>query len=311
MSLSTSTQYLIAKSNWTAPFEYQEEHSGKKVRTVLTHTLADVYQLDPARTEILCQVVEKFNSASLIHDDVLDRDKTRRGAPSVWAKYGVATALNSGMHGYIKGLQMLAEINNIELMKIGIRSLEELHIGQCCDTQVSDGDALPTLDEYKFIAKTNTGCFFLFILNGCQCLKPLDKNLHKELEKLLLELAVYYRYINDYCDINHEPHFKKKGFAPDLEGGPKSFLMILAKVMLIKQKRTHEQKRKIILEWGNAQVFTKALAMMEDSFENIQLHLNNCRKFSGTRDITSLDTFLQAVHFLQSPSDNYYEKLVR
>lgn len=310
MSLPTSSQYLTAKSNWASAFEYQEQHSGKQVRTALTFALADLYQLEPIHAQVLCHVVEKFNTASLVHDDIVDQDPTRRGAPAVWAKYGVGTALISGMYGYIAGLQELGQLHNTDLMDIGLKSLEALHIGQHLDTQVSDGRVLPTVDEYRFIAQTNTGCFFLFILDACQRINALDKNLYLELESLLLELAVYYRYVNDYCDINHVPHFQKKGFAPDLEGGPKSILMILANKVLTKQKRTDEQKRQIILEFGNAGVFAEATALMEASFKRVQQHFAIAKRLSSAGNFNALEIFLQEVHFHQSQSDNYYLSLI-
>lgn len=311
MSLHTSPRYLAAKSNWASPFEYQERHSGKKVRTALTFALADLYRLEPEDAQALCDVVEKFNTASLVHDDIVDQDSTRRGAPAVWVEFGMETALISGMFGYIDGLQTLARLHNIELMEVGLQSLEALHIGQYLDTQVSNGSVLPTMDDYRFIAQANTGCFFLFILDACQCIKAQDEKLHQELKKLLLELAIYYRYVNDYCDINHVPHFKKKGFAPDLEGGPKSFLMIIAKKMLSKQKITDEHKRRIILEFGKAGVFVKANALMEDSFKTIQQHLDMSRKLLPTGNFTSLESFLQEVRFQQNQYDDCYASLIR
>ncbi|MHC8410855.1 polyprenyl synthetase family protein [Pseudomonas sp. Hz4] len=311
MPLPLSTQYLSAKSSWALPFEYQEQHAGMQVRTALTFALAALYRVKPIQAQALCHVVEKFNTASLVHDDIVDQDRTRRGAPSVWVKFGVGTALISGMYGYIDGLQRLSELHNFDLIEIGLKSLEALHIGQYLDTQVSDGDVLPTLGEYRFIAQTNTGCFFLFILESCQYIQALDEQIYLELEALMLELAVYYRYVNDYCDINHTPHFKKKGFAPDLEGGPKSFLMILANNPLIKQKRTDEQKRKIILKFGNDGVFAEAITVMEDSYKQLQQHFETVRTLSDDRNLNPLKAFLNDVHFQQSRSDNYYESLIR
>ncbi|VVP66762.1 hypothetical protein PS918_00443 [Pseudomonas fluorescens] len=309
MSLSHATQYASAKSSWASPFEYQEQHAGKKVRTDLTLALAALYRVAPSTAQVLCHVVEKFNTASLVHDDIVDQDLMRRGAPSVWVKYGVGTALISGMYGYIHGLQKLGGLHNIDLMDAGLKSLEALHVGQYLDTQVSDGTVLPTLEEYRFIAQTNTGCFFLFILESLQRLHALDKCIYSELKAMMIELAVYYRYVNDYCDINHIPHFQKKGFAPDLEGGPKSFLMILANTALPKQKRTDQQKRQIILEFGRAGVFSAAIAVMEGSFKQMQRSLEAIRNLSPDQNFAPLEVFLQNVHFQQNPADNFYENL--
>jgi geranylgeranyl diphosphate synthase type II len=71
---------------------------GKRVRPVLCLATADTVG---ARVEDLlpaAAAVELVHSFSLVHDDLpaLDDDRERRGAPSVWAKYGEATAILAG-----------------------------------------------------------------------------------------------------------------------------------------------------------------------------------------------------------------------
>ncbi|MBF4557487.1 polyprenyl synthetase family protein [Pseudomonas sp. p50] len=311
MTTLPASNYLTAKSHWASPFKYQEHYVGKNIRTHLAYALVELYQLKQSVAQTLSQVVEKFNTASLVHDDLIDQDRIRRGAPSVWAKFGKGTALVSGMYGYIEGLQKLGELNDLPLVNIGIRSLETLHVGQYLDIQASNGHVLPTLEEYRLIAEANTGCFFLFLLDSCQHLHAMKEELYMELKSLLLELSVYYRYVNDYCDLNHIPHFKKKGFAPDLEGGPKSFVMILANKTLIKKKLTDKQKREIIIAFGNAAVFSEALTVMEASFDQVQHNFANIRCLSEDRNCHALNAFLESVHFQQHPQDNYFNNMNR
>jgi geranylgeranyl diphosphate synthase type II len=71
---------------------------GKRVRPVLCLATGDAVG---ARVEDLlpaAAAVELVHSFSLVHDDLpaLDDDRERRGAPSVWAKYGEATATLAG-----------------------------------------------------------------------------------------------------------------------------------------------------------------------------------------------------------------------
>ena len=54
--------------------------------------------------EDLCEAVECFHKASLIHDDIQDGDEERYGRPTVWKEHGVALAIAAGdwlvAHGY-------------------------------------------------------------------------------------------------------------------------------------------------------------------------------------------------------------------
>jgi geranylgeranyl diphosphate synthase, type II len=71
---------------------------GKRIRPVLCLATGDAVG---ARVENLlpaAAAVELVHSFSLVHDDLpaLDDDRERRGAPSVWAHYGEATAILAG-----------------------------------------------------------------------------------------------------------------------------------------------------------------------------------------------------------------------
>jgi geranylgeranyl diphosphate synthase type II len=71
---------------------------GKRIRPVLCLATGDAVG---ARVEDLlpaAAAVELVHSFSLVHDDLpaLDDDRERRGAPSVWAHYGEATAILAG-----------------------------------------------------------------------------------------------------------------------------------------------------------------------------------------------------------------------
>lgn len=306
-----SKWYLNARAQWFEPFRYQERVPGKLVRTELTWALSALYGLPSAQTHALCAAIEEMNLSSLIHDDLLDGDALRRGIPAVWKHYGAEVALVSGMVGYLDGLRILTELNDLNVVRAGIQSLEQLHVGQYLDAKVSAGDTLPTLEEYGRIAQANTGCFFVFPLKACQCLKLLESKTYSLLERMMLLMGIYYRYTNDYCDINHIPHFEKKGFAMDLEGGPKSFLMILAGKALIKGSLTPEQKKQIIRSYGDAGVFDAALRLMEDTYGQLLRYLDAIKQRNSTVDIHALERFLLSIHFQPEPDDDYYKQVLR
>jgi geranylgeranyl pyrophosphate synthase len=69
---------------------------GGRTRARLTLAAADARGLDPADAEPAACAVELIHNASLVHDDLMDGDTTRRGRPTVWAAHGRDTALLLG-----------------------------------------------------------------------------------------------------------------------------------------------------------------------------------------------------------------------
>jgi geranylgeranyl pyrophosphate synthase len=71
---------------------------GKRVRAVICLATAEAAGADAETALPAAAAVELVQAFSLVHDDLpaLDHDETRRGRPSVWARYGEATAVLAG-----------------------------------------------------------------------------------------------------------------------------------------------------------------------------------------------------------------------
>ncbi len=71
---------------------------GKRVRPVLCLATGEALGGSLERLLPAAAAVELVHSFSLVHDDLpaLDDDRERRGAPSVWAKHGEASAILAG-----------------------------------------------------------------------------------------------------------------------------------------------------------------------------------------------------------------------
>ena len=72
------------------------EAQGKRIRPLLVllssaASGSDWQQALPAAT-----AVELLHNFSLIHDDIQDQSLERRGRPTIWAKWGIAQAINAG-----------------------------------------------------------------------------------------------------------------------------------------------------------------------------------------------------------------------
>ena len=88
---------------------------GKMLRPRLTliaaATLGDEH-LDERRTLLLATAVEMLHNASLLHDDVIDTADTRRGQPSVNARWGNATAVLVGDWLLAQIMRLLDEVDD-------------------------------------------------------------------------------------------------------------------------------------------------------------------------------------------------------
>lgn len=112
-------------------------HMGKLLRPNLVLFTAE--QLGGELNQALPAALglELIHNFSLIHDDVQDGDRTRRGCPTVWSRYGVAQAINAG-----DLMQALAITKALHAGKDAVKKLLEATIemieGQGLDLDVEE-----------------------------------------------------------------------------------------------------------------------------------------------------------------------------
>ena len=112
----------------------------------------------PRRTLLLAVAVEMLHNASLLHDDVIDRDITRRGQPSVNARWNNAVAVLVGDYHLVSIMQLLDEIGERQVSQRfneTVKSRVEAELLQ----QELDTEHL-TLDSYLRIIDGKTANLF-------------------------------------------------------------------------------------------------------------------------------------------------------
>ena len=75
---------------------YHLSAGGQRVRAKMALQAGLAVGLSTTNAIAIAATVELLHNASLIHDDIQDRDEVRRGQQTVWVRYGVNTAICAG-----------------------------------------------------------------------------------------------------------------------------------------------------------------------------------------------------------------------
>ncbi|MFJ1971916.1 family 2 encapsulin nanocompartment cargo protein polyprenyl transferase [Streptomyces sp. NPDC087903] len=145
-------------------------NAGKAIRPALVLTAAAALGGQPARAASLraAAAVELVHNFTLLHDDVMDRDTTRRHRPTAWTVFGDADAILAGDALQALALGLLAEDPHPASAAAAARlaaCVMELCAGQHTDTDMerrAPGEV--TLGEVLTMAEAKTGA-----LLGCAC----------------------------------------------------------------------------------------------------------------------------------------------
>lgn len=145
-------------------------NAGKAIRPALVLTAATALGGERARASALraAAAVELVHNFTLLHDDVMDRDTTRRHRPTAWTVFGDPDAILAGDALQALALRLLAEDPHPAHSAAAARLADcvvELCAGQHADTAMEKlGPGEVTLDEVLAMAEAKTGA-----LLGCAC----------------------------------------------------------------------------------------------------------------------------------------------
>ncbi|MEM9382673.1 MAG: polyprenyl synthetase family protein [Planctomycetota bacterium] len=155
-----------------------------------------IYEVMP-----IAVAVELLHNASLVHDDLQDADRERRGAPTVWAKYDKPTALLLGDTLIARSFGELAKLHTPHLGDL-TRSLADcvsgLARGQCSDG-AGERDTRWTVEAYEELARAKTGLLFALPVElVCMHARPTDVEAAGEAFRLL---GVAFQIFDDLADV--------------------------------------------------------------------------------------------------------------
>jgi geranylgeranyl diphosphate synthase type I len=136
--------------------------------------IAEALGVEPGRLAPFGAACEMLHNASLVHDDVQDGDRLRRGQPTVWKKFGFAQAINLGDAMIACAVLLMHRLDaRPELRERVVRRmfLEVLRVieGQVQDLDLKRHDHV-TLDDYLRMVEGKTSRLFALPLSGAAML---------------------------------------------------------------------------------------------------------------------------------------------
>ncbi|MEU0849628.1 MULTISPECIES: family 2 encapsulin nanocompartment cargo protein polyprenyl transferase [Streptomyces] len=209
-------------------------NAGKAIRPALVLTSAAALGGAGARAAAVraAAAVELVHNFTLLHDDVMDRDATRRHRATAWAVFGDADAILAGDALQALALRLLATDPHPASAAAAVRLADcvvELCEGQQVDTAMERrGPHEVTLGETLAMAEAKTGA-----LLGCACaLGALYAGAADEdvqaLDAFGREAGLAFQLIDDVIGIWGDPGHTGKPAGADLAARKKSLPVVAA-----------------------------------------------------------------------------------
>jgi geranylgeranyl diphosphate synthase type II len=185
--------------------QYHLHSGGSRTRAKLTAQTALSLGIDQADAIVLATIPELFHNASLIHDDIQDRGGMRRGQPSVWKKFGAATAICAGDFLISAAYSALAELSdprNLGKLTAHIHQrIKWIIDGQMADLYPDDGTEKDALQRYQRAVARKSGYLLAMPLTCPMIYANAEAQAIEHGENASLHYAIAYQMYDDLADM--------------------------------------------------------------------------------------------------------------
>lgn len=184
---------------------YHMDTGGKRLRALLPLAVGEALGVDAAKLVAFGAACEMLHNATLVHDDLQDGDRVRRGKPTVWVEFGQARAINLGDAMFYWSLLILMRLDadaqrRENLSKRLLRETLRVIDGQDREFLLKDLAAPTMADYFKMVEGKTSGLFALPMAGAAEfCAAPAE--LVAALERAAGHLGVLFQIQDDVLDL--------------------------------------------------------------------------------------------------------------
>jgi len=228
---------------------------GKRLRPMLFLLCANSKtNCPPEKTMPLATALELIHTASLVHDDIIDTSKKRRGVETANSKYGAQIAVLVGDYLFAKAFQLVAKNNyGAQVQLILSKLVKNLCVGEIMqDRSLFE---VPTMTEYYTHINLKTAIF----LSSCCRLGGIVAQMdEREIENLTAYgsgLGLAFQIIDDLLDFFGDEKITGKPRGGDLKSG----VITLPVIRALEVSDESETLKKIVTGGGDVEAAIKII----------------------------------------------------
>lgn len=255
---------------------------GKRLRPAIVFLCSQFNENGRQSTKKAALAVELIHVASLVHDDIMDGAKIRRGKPTVYSKWGDQVALRIGDYLFAQAFLLLSETGNFSAISALSKAVRKLSEGE--------------IEQFKSAFQYNQALSYYFKKISCKTAALFrasaelgaifggaNKSCIAALGNFGENLGLAFQIYDDILDVEAKEKELGKSLGTDLRDGTLTLPIIIA------LKETKSQRL--------ANIFTRKNCTEEDIKEGLNIIASTkaavkakeqAKKFIG-KGITSLE----------------------
>src|SRR5579864_9251942 len=253
--------------------EYLRGGGGKRIRPALLLLSSKLFNYQGRGAIKLGAVVEIIHTATLVHDDIIDEAKTRRGRPAANTQWGNSKCVLAGDWRYMQAFKVAAQERNFRILDTLIELTQQMVEGELLQMEKL-GKAI-ALEEYFDLIFRKTACLFSVCMRLGAILGGATAAQEEALGQYGRDLGMAFQIVDDVLDLTGSEDVLGKPVASDLREGKATMAVIHSlerckpeertKIETILRDRafngvTHAQIMEILYRYGSLEAATARAA---------------------------------------------------
>jgi octaprenyl-diphosphate synthase len=206
--------------------EYLRNGGGKRIRPALLLLSAKLLDYQRQGAVRLGAVVEIIHTATLVHDDIIDEAKTRRGRPAANTQWGNSKCVLAGDWLYMQAFKIAVQERNFRILDTLIELTQKMVEGELL--QMEKLGKLITAEEHLDLIFRKTACLFSVCMRLGAILGGATSEQEAALGKYGHDLGMAFQLVDDVLDLTASEDVLGKPVASDLREGKVTMAVIHA-----------------------------------------------------------------------------------
>ena len=259
---------VIEDKGLKAAMAHYPAAGGKRLRPLLATIVSESVGGKPSAAIPFGAALELVHNFTLVHDDIMDEDDTRRGIKTVHAQWGVPEAILAGDAMFARAFEIVLDSDvdsprAVKLVEILARSVRLLAEGQQMDMD-SEKRKSVTTEEYLKMIERKTAVLYSAAAQGGAVVGGASEAQQEALFEFGRLIGLGFQIWDDVLDLRSDQETFGKPVLNDIRNGKKTLIVVNALEDLKGQ-----QRKDFLSVLGKKNAKMKELAMARDILEEV------------------------------------------
>ena len=248
---------------------------GKRIRPLLVVLMSRALGYQGINHHVMAVVIELIHTATLIHDDIVDESKVRRGTETPNQVWGNAASVLVGDFIYSRAFEIMVEPNSMDIMKVLSKATNAIAEGEVLQLLNIGNKELNEADYLKVIEK-KTACLFQAATQIAAIISDSDSSIQNQMRSFGLHLGNAFQIVDDVLDYQSDEELLGKRIGDDLSEGKMTLPLIHS--LSNSSKVTNKKLRDIIYN-NNVEEIDIVLEIFQET-GSIDYTINRAKEIS-------------------------------